>query len=122
LTSTQRSQISWPTFTVVVIVEVSEVRFAAALPSSAAATLVAPGCGLVKSSGLWSVHPVAGTLASVITPALATWYWKSTVCGSGVPGPGQGFVAHPPCRHCSPKKLTFSDVIVAPVLLTNRTA
>src|SRR5262245_51700838 len=75
--SCHRSQISWPAFTVTVSVAAMAVRLAAALPSSAPA--VADAIGPVKLSGWKVVHPVDGVLAPVITPVLATWYWKMRV-------------------------------------------
>src|SRR3989442_15617816 len=95
--SFQRSQICCPAFTVTVIVDDRAVRFAAAFPSRVAA-VDGPGCGLVKSSGSWSIQFAVGVFASVIVPAFATWYWKSTVWAAGVHGVG----VQPPARHSSP--------------------
>src|SRR5262245_49018884 len=92
-------------------------RFGAALPSSAT-PVVAPNVGLLKSRASLSSQPVAGALTPVITPAAATWYWKSTICSTDT----LGELAAPPSRHCSPTYETFSEVIVDPVLFLSLTA
>ena len=94
LRSRQRSQICWPGAAETDRLADLAVLFAAAFPSSKTPAPVLTNVGLVKLRLLELVHPVVGVSASVMMPALATWYSKAIVCATGT--------AAPPSRHCSP--------------------